>query len=80
MLKIHLEHQDIWHQKLCVDKIIPHQLIILLLVLWHMNVCMVNDHIKENPEKKLEIIFCRNKFKLKKVKFQEDGLSKQQIS
>jgi len=80
MLKILLELQDIWHQKLCVDKIILHQSIILLLVLWHMNACMVNVHIKENQEKKLEIIFCRNKFKLKKVKFQEDGLLKQQIS
>ena len=37
---------------------------------------MENDHIKENLEKKLEIIFCRNKFKLKKEKFQEDGQSK----
>ena len=44
-----------------------------------MNVCMENDHIKENLEKKLEIIFCRNKFKLKKEKFQEDGQSKQLI-
>ena len=41
-----------------------------------MNVCMENDLIKENLEKKLEIIFCRNKFKLKKEKFQEDGQSK----
>lgn len=44
-----------------------------------MNVCMENDLIKENLEKKLEIIFCRNKFKLKKEKFQEDGQSKQLI-
>ena len=45
-----------------------------------MNVCTENVHIKENLEKKLEIIFCRNKFKLKKEKFQEDGQSKQLIS
>ena len=44
-----------------------------------MNVCMENDLIKENLEKKLEIIFCRNKFKSKKEKFQEDGQSKQLI-
>ena len=34
-----------------------------------MNACTVNVHIKENPERKSEIIFCRNKFKLKKEKF-----------
>ena len=36
-------------------------------------------HVKENLEKKLEIIFCRNKFKLKKERFQGDGQSKQLI-
>ena len=29
--------------------------------------------MSENPEKKLEITFCRNKFKLRKEKFQETG-------
>ena len=41
-----------------------------------MSACTENVHIKVNLEKKLEIIFCRNKFKLKKEKFQEDGQSK----
>ena len=80
MLKIHLELQDIWHQKSCAGKIIQLLWIILPLVSWHMSACTVNVHIKENPEKKLEIIFCRNKFKLKKEKFQEDGQLKLLIS
>ena len=45
-----------------------------------MSACTVNVHIKENPEKKLEIIFCRNKSKSKKEKFQEAGRLKQLIS
>lgn len=45
-----------------------------------MSACMVNVHIKVNPEKKLEIIFCRNKSKSKKEKFQEAGRLKQLIS
>jgi len=44
-----------------------------------MSACTVNVHIKENPEKKLEIIFCRNKSKSKKEKFQEAGLLKRLI-
>jgi hypothetical protein len=45
-----------------------------------MSACTVNVHIKANPEKKLEIIFCRNKSKSKKEKFQEAGRLKQLIS
>jgi len=44
-----------------------------------MNACMDEDHMLENLEKKLEIIFCLNKFKLKKEKFQEAGQLKQPI-
>ena len=44
-----------------------------------MSACTVNVHIKENLEKKLEIIFCRNKSKSKKEKFQEAGRLKRLI-
>ena len=44
-----------------------------------MSACTENVHIKVNLEKKLEIIFCRNKSKSKKVKFQEAGQLKQLI-
>lgn len=80
MLKIHLELQDIWHQKSCAGKIIQLLWIILPLVSWHMSACTENVHIKVNPEKKSEITFCQNKYKLKKEKFQEDGQLKQLIS
>ena len=44
-----------------------------------MSACTENVHIKVNPEKKFGIIFCRNKSKLKKEKFQEAGLLKRLI-
>jgi len=44
-----------------------------------MNVCLGKDLIKEKTAKKFEIIFFRNKFKLKNKKYLTDGLEKQQI-
>jgi len=79
MLKTRLELQDTWHQKWCADKIIQLLSIISPLVLWHTSACTENVHIKVNPEKKFGITFCRNKFKSKKVKFQEAGPLKQLI-
>lgn len=79
MHRIHLEHRVIWLQKSCVAKITQHPQIILPLELWHMNACMEEDHMWVNLEKKSEITFCQNKFKLKKEKFQEAGQLKQPI-
>jgi hypothetical protein len=44
-----------------------------------MNACLEEDHMLVNQEKKSEIISYLNKFKLKKVKFQEVGPLKQLI-
>jgi hypothetical protein len=44
-----------------------------------MNVCMENALIKEKTAKKFEIIFYQNRFKLKGMKFQVDGVKKQLI-
>ena len=82
-LKIHQELQDTWLRKLCADKIIQLLLIILLSELWLLSVCLAKDHIKESLEKRLEIIFSRNKFKSRKVIYPENpmnGLLKPPIS
>lgn len=63
MPKTHLVHQDIWLRKLCAVKTTLPLWIILLLVLWHMSVCMEDAHILENLEKKLEITFYQNRYK-----------------
>jgi hypothetical protein len=45
-----------------------------------MNACTAEDHMLESQEKRSEIISYQNKFKLKKVKFKEDGQLRQLIS
>lgn len=45
-----------------------------------MNACTEKDPIKAKIEKRSEITFSQNKFKLKSKKFHKDGLEKLPIS
>lgn len=45
-----------------------------------MNACSENDHIMAKTEKKLEITFYQNKFKLNDKTFLQDGQLKLPIS
>lgn len=80
MLKTHRVLQVTWLLKLCVGRIIPPQLTISLLELWLTNACTAEDHTLENQERRSEITYCQNKFKLKREKFKEAGQLKQLIS
>jgi hypothetical protein len=54
--------------------------IILPWVSSGMNVCLVEDHILEEIEEKLESTYWLNKYKLRELIFHKDGPSKQPIS
>ena len=54
--------------------------IILPWVSSGMNVCLVEDHILEEIEEKLESTYWLNKYKLRELIFHKDGPLRQQIS
>lgn len=66
----------IWLQRSCVGKTTRPLLIILQLVWWLMNVCSAEDPMSERAERRSEITFCPSKFRSRREKCLEGGLSR----
>ena len=78
--KIPQEHPDIWLLKSCASNLMVSLSIILPWESSDMNACLVEDHILEEIEEKLESTYWLNKYKLRELIFHKDGPLRQPIS
>ena len=74
ILKIPQEHQGTWLQKLCANNLMVLPWTTLPWVSSDTNACLEEDHTQEETEEKSENTFWPNKYKLKELTSQLDGL------
>lgn len=76
ILKIPQEHQDTWLQKLCANNLMVSPWTISPWESSATNACLAEDHTLVETDEKSENTFSPNKYKLKELTSQQDGLSR----